>query len=79
MEKIVKDTVSIFENIPLRDTPTDPGELPEALAVIVVDYDGVNPSKLVTGKMAPEQQKPVYYENFILRICELYGKRFIGR
>ncbi|MHB8655835.1 MAG: hypothetical protein ACYDA9_18380 [Terriglobia bacterium] len=79
MEKIVKDTVSIFEKIPLRDTPNDPGELPEALAVIVVDYDGVNPSKLVTGELAPERQKPVYYENFILRICELYGKRFTGR
>jgi hypothetical protein len=79
MEKIVNDTVSIFEKIPLRDTPDDPGELPEALAVIVVDYDGVNPSKLVTGELAPQRQRPVYYENFIRRICELYGKRFTGR
>jgi hypothetical protein len=81
MEKIVivKDTVSIFEKIPLRDTPDDPGELPETLAVIVVDYDGANPSKLVTGGLAPQLQKPVHYENFIRRICDLYGKRFTGR
>jgi hypothetical protein len=79
MEKVVKDTVSIFENIPLRETPSDPGELPEALAVIVVDYDGVNPAKLVTGELAPERRETVYYENFIQRICNPYGKRFTGR
>ena len=79
MEKIVKDTVSIFEKIPLRDTPDDPGELPEALSVIVVDYDGKNPSKLVTGDLAPNQHKPIYYENFIQRICGLYRKRFSER
>ena len=79
MEKVVKDTGSIFEKIPLRDTPDDPGELPEALAVIVVDYDGVNASELVTGDLAPNQSNPVYYESFIRRICDLYGKRFSGQ
>jgi hypothetical protein len=79
MEKIVRDTVSIFENIPLRNTPNDPGELPEAIGVIVVDYDGVHASKLVTGELAPQTQNAVHYENFIRRICELYGERFRGR
>ena len=79
MEKVVKDTVSIFEKIPLRDTPDDPGELPEALAVIVVDYDGINPSKLVTGELAPQRDNPVHYGKFIQRICDLYKKRFTGR
>lgn len=79
MEKVVKDTVTIFEKIPLRDIPDDPGELPEALAVIVVDYDGLNSSKLVTREMAPQSNNPVYYENFIRRICDLYGRRFTGR
>jgi hypothetical protein len=53
IEKVVKDTVTIFENIPLRGTPDDPGELPEGLTVIVVDYDGVNRAKLVTEGLAP--------------------------
>ncbi len=79
MEKVVKDTVSIFEKVPLRDTPDDPGELPEALAVVVVDYDGVNPSKLVKGELAPQPANAVYYGNFIKRICDLYGKRFSKR
>ena len=40
MEKIVKDTINIFARIPLRNDPGDPSDQPEALAVIVVDYDG---------------------------------------
>jgi|SRR5271157_652364 len=40
MEKIVKDTINIFVRIPFRNDPGDPSEQPEALAVIVVDYDG---------------------------------------
>ncbi|MDE3178478.1 MAG: hypothetical protein KGM47_02360, partial [Acidobacteriota bacterium] len=79
MEKVVTDTVAIFENIPLRNTPDDSGELPEALALMIIDYDGANPSKLVTGKPAPQRESAAYYENFILRICDLYGKRFGGR
>ena len=79
MEKIVADTVKIFDNIPLRDTVDDPNEIPEALAVIVVDYDGVNTGKLVTGQVAPSLESHVNYSNFIQRICDLYGKRFSGQ
>jgi len=78
MEKVVRDTVSIFEKIPLRDTPDDPGELPEALAVIVVDYNGVTLSRLVTGALAPQPTNAVHYDIFIERICLLYGGRFSG-
>jgi hypothetical protein len=78
MEKVVQDTVAIFENIPLRETVDDPTELPEAVAVIVVDYDGINPSKLVTGPLAPDDRSQINYENFIKRICETYVTRFSG-
>ena len=44
--------------------------------VVPNDYDGVTRAKLVTGELAPERHKAVYYENFIRRICDLYGKRF---
>ena len=76
MEKVVQDTISIFDKIPLRDSIEDPTELPEAVAVIVVDYDGVNAAKLVEGPLAPQTESHVNYGNFIRRICELYGSRF---
>ena len=76
MEKVVADTISIFDKIPLRDSEDDPNELPEAVAVIVVDYDGVTPSNLVTGPLAPGRDSHLEYDNFIRRICNLYGKRF---
>lgn len=74
MEKVVKDTIRVFESIPLRETPTDPTELPEALAVILVNYDGVNPATLVEGM--PDVSSPSYYDNFITRLAEKYLDRF---
>ena len=79
MEKVVADTIRIFATIPLRNDPEDPNDQPEALAVIVVNYDGVHPARLVTKPPAPAPADPVSYHNFVKRICELYGKRFTGR
>ncbi len=78
MEKVVADTIAIFDKIPLRNTEDDSNELPEAVAVIVVDYDGVNPAKLVGGPLAPQIASKINYDSFIRRICEIYGKRFNG-
>lgn len=75
MARIVKATTAIFAGIPLRDAPNDPSDQPEALAVIVVDYDGVNPATLVTDEGAPQPEHSVYYGNFIKRICALYSRR----
>jgi hypothetical protein len=74
MDKVVEDTISIFESIPVRDSPTDPTELPEALAVIVVNYDGVNPATLVEG--TPDLSSPSHYDNFIARLAAKYEDRF---
>ena len=76
MQKVVKDTVKIFADIPLRTTPDEPNDQPEAIAVFVVDYDGQNPAKLVTGPLAPQPGSPIHYDNFVRRICELYARRF---
>jgi len=76
MEKVVKDTVKVFESIPLRDSPDDPKELPEALGVIVVDYDGVNPAKLVTNELSPSQTSGAHYDNFIKRLVVKFEDRF---
>ncbi len=66
---------AIFAGIPLRDAPDDPSDQPEALAVIVIDYDGVNPATLVTDERAPQSAHSIYYGNFINRICALYERR----
>ena len=76
MEKVVSDTISIFEKIPLRETPGDANELPEAVSIIVVDYDGVNPGRLASGPLAPQAGTHVNYEDFIQRLCSLYAARF---
>jgi hypothetical protein len=75
MARIVKETAAIFAGIPLRDAPTDPSDQPEAIAVIGIDYDGVNPATLVTDERAPQLQHGSHYSNFINRICALYEKR----
>ncbi len=79
MDKVVADTIQIFAKIPLRNEATEPNDQPEALAVIVVDYDGVSVAKLVTGGLAPQPKDSVHYEGFIRRICSLYERRFSGR
>ena len=76
MEKVVADTVKIFADIPLRSESSEPIDRPEAIAVIVVEYDGVSPAMLVTGPLAPLFDSALHYENFIRRISDLYCKRF---
>lgn len=76
MAKVVKDTVKIFADVPLRTSPDEPNDQPEALAVIVVDYDGKNPAKLVAGDLSLQLGSPIHYESFIKRICHLYRQRF---
>ena len=73
MEKVVADTVKIFHQIPLRESPEEPNDQPEALAVIVVNYDGVQPATLVDYLSAESQ---IHYENFVRRIARLYVERF---
>ena len=76
MKKVVADTLKIFTDIPLRTAATEPNDQPEALATILVDYDGMNPARLVTGELAPQPGSVTHYDSFIRRICELYSARF---
>jgi hypothetical protein len=75
MERVVRDTVALFASIPLRESPDDPSDQPEALTVILIDYDGVRPSSLVTDGRAPQAQDAICYSNFVRRICGLYERR----
>jgi len=76
MEKVVRDTVRVFEGIPLRESSEDPNDQPEALTVIVVNYDGVNPASLVADELAPQKTSHVYYDNFIRQLVATYENRF---
>lgn len=76
MNKVVIDTVNIFASIPLRESPDDPNDQPEALTVIVVDYDGVSPASLVTSELAPLKASHAHYDNFITRLAAKYENRF---
>jgi hypothetical protein len=76
MEKVVADTVGIFADMPLRAAIEEPNDQLEAIAVILVKYDGLNPSALEAGPLAPQPDSPVYYGNFIDRISTLYAGRF---
>jgi hypothetical protein len=76
MQKVVADTVKLFKSLPLRDSQNEPFDQPEALAVIIVDYDGVNPSRLVSNPPAPQSTDALCYDVFIRRIAELYAARF---
>ena len=73
MDKIVADTVNIFAHIPLRESPEEPNDQPEALAVIVMNYDGVSPARLVDYF---QEETRIQYEEFIRRISRLYVERF---
>jgi hypothetical protein len=73
MDRVVSDTIKIFSRIPLRELPDEPNDQPEALAVIVMNYDGVGPATLVD--YFPEESQ-TRYETFIGRIARLYVERF---
>ncbi len=76
MEKVVADTVKIFSEIPLRELPEEPNDQPEALAVIVMNYDGVGTATLVD--YFPEKSQ-IRYDVFVGRIARLYVERFSPR
>lgn len=73
MDKVVADTIGIFAQIPLRESPNEPNDQPEALAVIVMNYDGADPARL--EDYLPEQSQ-IRYDSFITRIARLYVERF---
>ncbi len=76
MAKIVSDTVALFGGIPLRESEGEPNDQPEAISVVVVDYDGVSAVRLVTGSPAPQPGSAVHYESLLRRVCRLYEGRF---
>lgn len=75
-ERLIAGTVQLFTGIPLRERPDEPNDQPEALTVIVVEYDGRGPARLVTDPPAPQRGDPAHVLAFYERIVRLYEQRF---
>jgi hypothetical protein len=72
----IRKTMELFTALPLREGIDEPNDQPEALTVVVVNYDGVHEAQLVTDYPAFEPDSPHYYGNFLSRITRLYEARF---
>jgi hypothetical protein len=77
IERVGKETVELFRNIPLRNTPSD-GDGMEGMGILVVDHDNLrkNPNppretphsqetKLITDDPAPPPGDPLNYSTMI--------------
>ncbi len=82
-------TVSVFKNLPLRNSDADPPGL-EAIGVIVVQHDNLKknphpfqempshmPTVLVTAAPAPQPGEPLHYATMITQVCRAYRDRWI--
>ncbi len=69
-------TIDLFRKVPLRAEIADPGDIPEALAIIVVDYDGQNPARLLEGPPAPQPGDANYYGTFVKTLGQRFAERF---
>ena len=88
MEKLGKETVDLYRNLPLRNNP-DEGPGLEAAAVLVVKHDNlsINPiiesltftpgtSEIVRLAPSPPEGDPLNYSTMIHRICRSFERRW---
>lgn len=71
----IAQTMDLFKFI-LRESPDEPNDQPEGIAIILVDYDGIHAAKLVTEPPALQPGSPYHYSNFCSRMVRLYEERF---
>lgn len=79
MPKVLASTIDLFARIPLRERSEDSYDTPEALGLILINYDGLRAPKLVSRSPAPQKDNPLFYKNFIHRIAQIYESRFGAR
>jgi hypothetical protein len=76
-QKLLTQTIGLFTSIPLREHPDDhPKDQPEALAVMLIEYDGRTFARLVTDPAAPQPGDAAHVLEFYRRIIRLYEQRF---
>jgi hypothetical protein len=74
--QLIQGTIDLYTGIPLRERPDEPNDQPEAITVIVVEYDGRSPARLVTDPPAPQPGDAGHFLAFYRRIIRLYEQRF---
>jgi hypothetical protein len=75
-QRLIAGTISLFADIPLRERSDEPNDQPEALTVILIEYDGRSPARLMTNPPAPQPGDPAHITAFYDRIVRLYAQRF---
>jgi hypothetical protein len=69
-------TIDLFRQMRIRTDPTQNVGRCEAVYILAINYDGVNPTaRLVTEPPAPRPGDPFSYEWFLDRMCTEYVKR----
>jgi hypothetical protein len=74
--KELEATVDLYRKVALRKTVQDPRDAPDALSIIVIEYDGRNPARLLTELPAPQRGEPNHYDSFAQFMRERYLDRF---
>jgi hypothetical protein len=71
----IQQTMGLYELL-LRESPDEPNDQLEAIAIILVDYDGLHEPRLVTEAPALSLDNPYHYHNFCKRMVRFYEERF---
>ncbi len=74
----ITQTMGLFK-FALRDSPDDSNDQPEAVAIVLVDYDGVHDARLVTEPPALPDDDPYHYNSFCRRMVRLYEERLSSK
>jgi len=70
-------TIALFESMRLRNAPEDAQNRCEAVWILVLEYDAVNPTvRLVHAPPAPPPSSEFGYAGFLDRLCRLYQEPF---
>lgn len=69
-------TIQLFREVPLRGGTTGKADLPEALGILVVEYDGERPARLLTEPPAPRPGDLNHYSSFIALMRDRFVERF---
>jgi len=76
IERIVAETIPLMTEILEDEESGHPGL--DAIGVTVLDYSNTPRSecRVIEAQPAPDRNSPLYYDNFIARLCEKFTARF---
>jgi hypothetical protein len=76
IERIVAETIPLMTEILQDEESGHPGL--DAIGVTILDYSNAPGSqcRVIEAQPAPDRNRPLYYDNFIARLCEKFTARF---